>query len=208
MRYVIGIDFDNTIVTYDNLIYKIAVERGLISPKTIKSKKHIRDHIRQLPNGEIEWQRLQATVYGPRMEEARLIDGVERFFQSCKYHRVKMCIVSHKTKFAKQDVTETNLREAALAWMERNNFFNVNGLGLYKKDVYFVSTRNEKIMRIEKLGCTHFIDDLVETFIEDSFPANTEKILYSAYGEQPTIRGIRSFKTWMDIDDYLFSPRS
>ena len=208
MRYVIGVDFDNTIVTYDNLMHKIAVERGLISPKTTKSKRHIRENIRQLPDGEIEWQRLQAVVYGPRIEGAKLTDGVEKFFQSCKSHRVKMCIVSHKTKFAKQDLTRTNLREAALAWMERNRFFEVNGLGLHKKDVYFVSTRNEKIMRIEDLGCTHFIDDLIETFLEDSFPANTEKILYLPHGDKSTIRGIRYFKTWMDIDNYLFSLRS
>ena len=131
MRYVIGVDFDNTIVTYDNLIHKVAVERGLISPKAIKSKKHIRGNIRQLPNGEIEWQRLQAAVYGPRMEEAKLIDGIQRFFQSCRYHRAKVYVISHKTEFAKMDMTETNLRGAALAWMERNRFFNVDGLARY-----------------------------------------------------------------------------
>ena len=62
MHYIIGIDFDNTIISYDNIMHKIALERDLINADVIKSKKHIRDSIRMLPEGEIHWQRLQASV--------------------------------------------------------------------------------------------------------------------------------------------------
>ncbi len=65
----IGIDFDNTIVTYDDLMYSLAMEMGLINPAVRKSKKLIRDNIRELPDGEIEWQKLQGLVYGPKWEK-------------------------------------------------------------------------------------------------------------------------------------------
>lgn len=204
MKYIIGVDFDNTILCYDNLLHKIAVERGLINPRIKKSKKHIRDKIRQLPDGEIEWQKLQAMVYGRRIGEAELIDGVWTFFRSCKRHNVKVYIISHKSEFAKLDQTGTNLRAAALSWMAKNKFFETNGLGLWQKDVYFESTRQEKIERIKKIQCTHFIDDLEETFLEDTFPTGIEKIFYMPHTEHSAVQGVRVAASWKEIKDYVF----
>jgi len=74
--YIIGVDFDNTLVSYGDNVHREAVQRGLIPPVVGKSKKEIRDRIRQLPDGEIEWQRLQATVYGLKIR--RFFDIVQR----------------------------------------------------------------------------------------------------------------------------------
>ena len=208
MDYVIGVDFDNTLVSYDDVMYGVALQQGLIHSGTRKSKRDIRDRIRQLPDGEIGWQRLQAIVYGPRMRDARLIDGVQTFFELCQQHKVRVYIISHKTKFAKLDETGTNLRVAALTWMRRNRFFEADGLGLSQKDVYFESTRREKIERISQLGCTHFIDDLEETFLEDSFPMSVEKIPYAPHMQHSSIPGARVFTTWKEISDYLFNAKS
>ena len=208
MDYVVGVDFDNTLVDYDHVIYNVALQQGLIHPDTKQSKKYIRDSIRQSPNGEIEWQRLQALVYGPRMGEARLIDGVQTFFKLCKHFRVRVYIISHKTEFAKLDKTGTNLRVAALTWMREKEFFEADGLGLSQQDVYFESTRREKIERIKHLRCTHFIDDLEETFLERSFPTNVEKILYAPHMEHSSLPGVRVFTTWKEISEYFFDARS
>jgi len=88
MDYIIGVDFDNTLVSYDDVMHRAAVQQGLIPSDMKKSKKDIRDRIRQLPNGEMKWQKLQAIVYGARMEEARLIDDVQTFFEFCKLYKV------------------------------------------------------------------------------------------------------------------------
>ena len=207
MGYVIGVDFDNTIASCDGVIYSEAVERGLIRPDVRKTKKDIRDWIRQLPDGDIEWQRLQAVAYGPRMEEAILIDGVKRFFDSCKQHNIKVLIVSHKTEFANFDQTRTNLRLAALSWMRRKRFFEADALGLPEEDVYFESTRREKIKRIECLGCTHFIDDLEEIFLEDSFPTYVKKILYSPHAPV-ALADVMALTTWQEINHYFFDGKS
>ncbi len=81
MNPIIGVDFDNTIINYDELMYNLALERGLIDSHIKKQKKSIRDQIRSLPEGEKAWQHLQASVYGHKIREAQLIAGVDFFFR-------------------------------------------------------------------------------------------------------------------------------
>jgi hypothetical protein len=202
---VCGIDFDNTIVTYDELLTTIARERGLIDAARIQTKRSIRDQIRQLPDGEIEWQKCQALLYGPRIAEARLIEGVAEFISLCRERGIPVHIVSHKTEFSQYDATRTNLRTAALAWMTANRFFDSAGLGLSPRCVYFAGTRTEKIERIRDLACTHFIDDLEETFLEESFPPATARILYEPGRQSPAPHGVALMRTWQEIRDYFFS---
>ena len=59
----IGIDFDNTIVTYDDVFFKYAFDMGLISKDVKKKKQIIRDTIRKLPDGEAKWIELHAILY-------------------------------------------------------------------------------------------------------------------------------------------------
>lgn len=208
MNHVIGVDFDNTLVSYDDIIYGTAIQQGLISPGIGNGKRDIRDRIRELPGGEIEWQRLQAIVYGTRMDEAKLIDGVQEFFEFCKRYQARTYIISHKTEFVMLDGMNINLRTAALAWMRKSRFFEDEGLGLSQQDVYFESTRGEKIQRIRSLRCTHFIDDLEETFLENSFPMNVERILYAPYMFHSSLQGIRVMSSWREIGEYFFDAGS
>ncbi len=204
MDWVIGIDFDNTLVSYDDIICSIAVQQGLIAPGTGKSKKDVRDRIRQLPQGDIEWQKLQTIVYGTRMAEASLIDGVSEFFDSCKRYHIRIYVISHKTEYVKLGEASINLRTAALAWMKKNKFFVPEGLGLSYQDVYFEWTRGEKIERIKTLKCTHFIDDLEELFLENSFPGDVEKILYAPHMRELPLPGIRLISSWREMGEHFF----
>lgn len=205
MNPIIGVDFDNTIVSYDEVIYEVAIEQGLVPPDVSRSKKSVRDQIRQLPDGDIEWQKVQALVYGPKMGWARLIEGVAQFFKQCRQHNFEVYIVSHKTEYAHYDETRTNLRQAALDWMAQCHFFEASGLGLSPQRVYFGSTRREKIEHIERLGCTHFIDDLEEVFLEETFPAQIDKILYTPHSHASNLPGVRLMNSWNKINDYFFS---
>jgi diaminopimelate decarboxylase len=168
------------------------------------SKRKIRDHIRRLPNGEIEWQKCQALLYGPRISEAKLIEGVPQFFELCRQHGMKVYVVSHKTEFSRFDNTGTNLRTAALAWMSSNAFFEPNGLGLTEGSVFFADSRQEKIDRICTLQCTDFVDDLEETFLEATFPPSTARILYEPGRESAAPAGVLLMRTWQEISDYFF----
>ncbi len=203
--FVIGVDFDNTIVNYNDLICRVACEHGFAKECVAGSKKTVRDRIRNLPEGETEWRKLQAVVYGPRIGEAQLMQGVQEFFKQCKTRGIKIYVISHKTEFASSDTLEINLRKAALAWMQKKDFFLDRGFGLAEKDVYFESTREEKINRIKELDCTHFIDDLEETFREKSFPVNVKKILFAPEKPDYIRKGARVFADWDRIREYFFN---
>lgn len=181
--------------------------------KSCFGKKQIRDEIRAGMNGEREWRKLQAAVYGPRIGEAQLISGVRAFFKACRKRGIPVYVISHKTKFAAEDESHTNLRVAALRWMDRNGFFAPRGFGLLKRHVFFESTRKRKLKRISKLRCTHFIDDLEETFLERDFPKGVEKILYNPHARATqatlaqnrlTARRVRLLRSWSEIRNCIF----
>jgi hypothetical protein len=208
MSGTIGLDFDNTIVSYDELMHRIAVERRLVAASDTKTKRAIRDRIRQRPNGEIEWQQVQALAYGPLMREARLIDGAEPFVRQCRDAGIAVAIVSHKTEYAPYDATRTNLRTAALDWMIAHRFFDPGGLDLRRDDVYFESTRADKIARVKAIGCSHFVDDLEEVFLDPSFPTDVDRILYAPQGDGGSTDGIMVMSSWQDLRDHFFDRRA
>jgi len=191
-------------VSYDQLLARVARERGLLESCTSEGKRKLRDRIRQLDNGEVAWQKCQAQLYGPRIGEASLIPGVPEFFGLCRERGIQVQIVSHKTEFSAYDASQTNLRTAALQWMASHGFFDPKGLGLTTDDVFFASTRQEKINRIAQIGCSVFIDDLEETFLEASFPRMTTRILYEPGRDVPAPPGVVWMSNWQEITEYCF----
>jgi hypothetical protein len=200
----IGVDLDNTIVSYDALMHGLALQRSWIGPDVRKSKKDIRDAILNLPEGDIKWQTLQGEVYGPCMKEALVIPGVREFFQRCGEGGVDFYIISHKTEFANYDQTCTNLRQASLDWLKKNKILDRHNSHAFPANIYFESTRREKIGRIATLQCTHFIDDLEETFLEDYFPQGVEKILYNPHGHDTILTDARILTSWYQITHHIF----
>lgn len=200
----IGVDFDNTIVNYDNLFYRAALQRGLVKSDIEVSKDTVRNQVRNLDDGEIIWQKLQAYVYTRCMHEATLIKGVAPFFKMCKDKGITIFIVSHKTQFANHDSSGIDLRNTAISWMNENGFFDESGMACQRGNIFFESSRIEKLYRIKQLKCTHFIDDLVEIFIEKEFPEDVEKILYVPSGKLTDIEDVKAFTEWNQIYDYFF----
>ena len=206
MKYILGFDFDNTLVSYDALMFTRARQLGWVDERVAANKREIRDAIRTLPDGENKWQLLQAYAYGPGMPGARLIEGVKTFLTACRQAGWDMAVVSHKSQFASMDTEQTHdLQKTARAWMEANRFFAADGLGLKHGQIYFEPTRAAKVARIRTLNCTHFVDDLQETFAEPDFPATTQKLLYV-----PLIKGnlpddVRRFAAWEEIHEHFFA---
>ena len=175
----IGIDFDNTIITYDEVFRAAARAQGLIEPGFDGSKQAVRDAIRLLPDGELTWQKLQGQVYGKGIVDAGLCNGVDSFLRRCRAEGAVVFIVSHKTEFGHYDPARVNLRTAALDWMTARGFFRPDGYGLAPDNVFFEGTRAEKLARIGTLDCSYFIDDLEEVLDDPGFPAGVQRILFS-----------------------------
>ncbi|MGA2940964.1 MAG: hypothetical protein ABSE50_02930 [Xanthobacteraceae bacterium] len=178
-RRRIGIDFDNTIISYQQAFLSAAKNSDLLPKSFVGTKQAVRDQIRLLPDGEWEWMRLQGAVYGKGIGNATLIDGVADFLNRCRDIGSSVFIVSHKTEYGHFDTSGVNLRQAALGWMEQQGFFDRQRYGLAVESVYFETTRAEKLARIAVLNCTHFIDDLEEVLDDPGFPIGVRRILFA-----------------------------
>jgi len=195
----VGIDFDNTIINYDSLFHDLAVRDGSIGREVPAEKQSIRDAVRHLPNGEIVWQRLQAIAYGPRIGEASLMPGIERFLMCCKRHGSEVMVISHKTQFAMQDREHNcDLVEAAVTWLRARGLLGP-GRPVSENSIFFEPTRAEKVARIATLDCDVFVDDLEETFREPGFPARTRRILFDRAGHGFELEGLAVFDSWDSI---------
>jgi hypothetical protein len=199
----VGIDFDNTIVSYDRVFAEAARSRGWVAHDFVGAKKQLRDAVRLLDDGETKWQILQGEVYGRRMAQAELFPGVTSFIDAARRRGIDMFIVSHKTRYSNYDEHKVDLRLAALSWMERNGFFDPSQLGFSRDQVFFADTRAEKIARISTLGCGFFIDDLEEVFLDPAFPTSVRRVLFTSDQEPPDDKAIIVRKTWHDIARYV-----
>ena len=200
---VIGIDFDNTIICYDELFFDLACEQNLIDKTVRPIKKDVRDAIRRASNGEMNWQKLQALVYGPMIHRAKLFEGMKNFLVFCREHAVKVVVVSHKNQYAAQDETKCDLRAAALRFLQQQGILDEKAYGLSAKNVFFEPTRKEKIERIIQLECDIFVDDLTETFLEDDFPGNIQKVLFNPYQESCNLDSCLSVSGWDEVTAWL-----
>ena len=198
----IGIDFDNTIIAYDELFCAVAKTCGLIAPSFFGGKQAVRDAIRQLPQGELTWQRLQGEVYGKKIGGATMIPGVVEFLHRCRKEGCAVVIVSHKTEYGHFDPVRINLREAALDWMTINGLFE-SDYAIGNNNVYFEETRAEKLARVAKLQLSYFIDDLEEVLTDPAFPQSVQRILFA----ETAVRANYPFpvySTWRSIEGYIF----
>jgi hypothetical protein len=200
----VGIDFDNTLVSYDDVFLRAAIEREFLPQHFTGNKIAVRDSIR-LAAGDAQWAKLQAEVYGRRMPEAMMIGGAGEFVLACRKRGAEVFIVSHKSRYAAADPDGANLHVAALSWMEQNRFFSKDGLAFARGDIFFEPTREAKCRRIAELGCSHFIDDLEEVFREPAFPLAVERLLLHR-GQGPLPRGpFTALADWTAISNVLFA---
>lgn len=195
----IGIDFDNTIACYDRLFHQEALKKGLIDSTCASFKQAVRDAIRSY-HGDVVWQKLQGRVYGPGMCRAEVMPGFQDFLGRARQGGMELYVISHKTEYSPHDQTRTNLRRAALEWMETQGLFN-DRTGLLPGHVFFESTREAKVMRINDIGCTHFIDDLEEVLLHPDLAPGIHAVLYApqGYPEGSQGRFSRVCATWQDV---------
>jgi len=191
---VIGVDFDNTIVCYDDVFARVALEQGLVPPEAATSKTAIRDHLRSLGQ-EDRWTELQGTIYGPRMMEARPFPGVIEFFAACRAAGLPVAIVSHRTRFPYLGPRH-DLHAAARDWLMRHGFHEPAGIGLPVERVFFEETKEAKLARVTAVGCTHFIDDLPELLAHPLFPAQVRRILFDPHAAAPLPAGTARLSAW------------
>jgi len=198
----IGIDFDNTIVSYDALFHKVARERDLIPHDTPVSKVAVRDHLRQIGKEEV-WTEMQGYVYGARIDEALTYPGVIDFLSRAAAAGHEVAIVSQKTKTPFLG-PKYDLHAVARAWVEKH--LRKDDIALVPAtQVFFELTKEDKLARIESFGCDIFIDDLPEILQTKSFPTGVRRVLFDPEQNHADadLSDIRVAHSWNEFEQYL-----
>lgn len=193
----IGVDFDNTIVIYDNLFYRLAVEQNLIKGDTKKSKESVRKSLIE-QNQEDKFTIMQGEVYGSKIHEAEPAENVLKELKKIKDKGCQISIISHKTKHPYKG-PKYDLHESAIEWLKKHKFFDQTFLNLRREDVYFEETKERKIERIKKLGCTHYIDDLYS--IVEMLDGTQIKAIH--YTNDAQSKANYRMKNWSDLESII-----
>lgn len=196
----IGIDLDNTIVAYDQLFHRIAVENGHVPSDCPPRKEAVRDFLRQA-GAENVWTELQGTVYGARMGEAGAFAGAREVLSALKAAGNRVLIISHRTRYPFLGPRH-DLHTAARHWLETHGFFDPQGLALRPEDVFFELTKEDKLARIVREGCTHFVDDLAEILVHPLFPGGVGRMWF-APGTASQEGDLSRASNWAEVHAWL-----
>jgi hypothetical protein len=191
---LVGLDFDNTIVCYDQLFHRLAREQGLIPETVPVTKGAVRDYLRSIGR-EPDWTEMQGVGYGPRISDAQPFPGVKAFLAGCKAAGVRVVIVSHKTKHPYLG-PKYDLHAAAHTFLYAHGFYETADTGLSPESVYLELTKQAKLDRIGALGCDVFVDDLPEFLGELSFPTKPRKILFDPADANPDRADCTRVASW------------
>lgn len=170
---VLGIDFDNTIASYDRLFHRLALEKGLIAADFPVCKTRIRNHLRAAGQEPL-WTAMQGEAYGPRMSEAEPFHGVLEVITGLRLQNIEVRIISHKTQHPISG-PRFDLHAAARNWLGERGFWNT---GLSSEHVFFEPTKEAKLVRVASEGCSVFVDDLPEILLAPTFPQNVKRVLF------------------------------
>jgi hypothetical protein len=198
---VIGIDLDNTLVSYDRLFHRLALEQNLIKPDLPVNKTEVRDFLRS-QGQEPAWTALQGLAYGTRMCEADPFAGAMDFIREGRRLGWEMHIVSHKTRHPIVG-HPVDLHQSASAWLDSQSIHDERGLP--RENVWFELTKAAKISRIRDLRCDVFIDDLPELLLDPQFPAETQRILFAPPDSSANASSeiVFTARSWAEITRHL-----
>ena len=196
----IGVDFDNTIVSYDKVFHKVALEQSLIKSNLTISKIAVRDYLRDKGQNNI-WTELQGYVYGERMLDADIFPGFINFLNFSSKNSIEVLIISHKTVYPYLG-NKYNLHDSAREFISKL-LTDQNKNLVNKKNIFFELTQEKKVLRISQQSCDFFIDDLPEIFALHDFPKKTKKILFDPDKNHKNFYDGEICSSWENIQEVI-----
>ena len=143
---------------------------------------------------------IQGEVYGERIKEAVPFSGMKEILRTLKKNDISIKVISHKTKIPYLG-PKRDLHKAAMDWLKANKVIGDQDLSLKEEEVFFEITKESKIDRIIKTGCTDYLDDLPE--ILEMIPNGVNKILFSPTGEKNRNKDWTIIKSWKELPSAL-----
>ena len=94
---ILGLDLDNTIVSYENVFRQAARDRGIAVPAGVSAKNALRDHYHSIGNPD-EFTRLQGFSYGLGMKTAEPYPAFPEALEGLLAAGWQVWIISHRTR--------------------------------------------------------------------------------------------------------------
>lgn len=200
---ILGVDLDNTLIRYDGLFHAAAVARGMMPADGPLTKRGVRAWLANRDR-EADFTLLQGEVYGPGLAGAEPYPGALDCLRRLLAEGAVVYVISHKTGAPFLGPAH-DLRRMAMDWLETNGFV---APGVLARDaVFFTDTLAGKAVRAAGLGCTHFVDDMAQFFLQGEFPASAEKLWFVPPGEdeppRDSVPGLAAFASWREIGERL-----
>jgi hypothetical protein len=172
---MIGLDFDNTIVCYEQALALLVDDCFDLPNEIPRTKLGLRDYLRA-EDREPEWTAFQGELYGPGMRYAKPFGGAISTMQQLIGEGFDLVIVSHRSRYPYAG-PQYDLHDAAHNWI--SDHLHPNGLfDGQSKNIYFLETLSEKLKKISELSCDIFLDDLTAVLDSPEFPESTLGILF------------------------------
>ena len=196
---IIGIDFDNTIIKYDDVFGRVALKKQIISDTSLKSKNDVKNKL--ISSGrEKDWTELQGIVYGSYIMEAQPYEN----FLSTLIRLIsvghKLKIISHKTQYPFVG-EKIDLQKAAMDWLKKRGIVGSESDKISENDVYFCNTISDKVKTLKEQKCEVFIDDLekVLELIDDG----VRRILFAPSPSDYKSTRFTILQNWDNVETFL-----
>ncbi len=199
--FILGIDFDNTLVSYDGVFHRVASDQGLIAPDIGRGKDDVRGYLRKVDR-EDDWTALQGEVYGARMHLASLYDGAAEAIRTFMAAGARIRIISHKTRFPFRG-PRYDLHESARGFLASRGIAGATDALLEPSSVFFELTIGEKLNRISSEKCDVFIDDLPEILHHPQFPAHVRPVLFDPQDIHAAAGRLDRVRSWREVERRL-----
>lgn len=189
----IGIDFDNTIVNYDGVFYRTAVQLGWLDATVGQSKNEVKQYFISRDN-ESRWTELQGIVYGETIQQAAPYFEVKESLTELRNRGATLFLISHKTRYPiigeKRD-----FHRAARQWLDSRE------LTMLFNELYFCPEKDLKIARISALDLDWFVDDLPSILQHPDFPSATQSLLFDPDNHHQV--PLNTARSWSEIPKLL-----
>ncbi|CAN1606772.1 hypothetical protein MCEMIE29_00197 [Candidatus Pelagibacterales bacterium] len=189
----LAIDLDNTIINYDHLFYK-AARNKLSIQSNIKNKENIKKLIIK-KYSEKKWTEIQSAVYSQKIFQAKIFPGfINEIKKLSKY--CEIFIVSHKTLWPIYG-KKINLHNKTKQFLKKKKISFCKNYLIKEENIFFETTKEKKIKRIERIKPDYFIDDL-ESILKN-IPKSINKILFN----NKKNNHFENLTTWFQLNKFI-----
>ena len=174
MKVRIGLDFDNTIVCYDEVFAKLCLEFPDFPVKARRDKSSVKEYL--VSKGlNSKWTELQGLVYGPSMRDAKPYLGVVEVLRDLEDKGFGLVVISHRTRYPYRG-QRFDLHRYAHQWVESH----LGDIEQFKnaENIFFLESLDDKVRKANELRCDYFFDDLKSVLTHPDFDKHITKILF------------------------------